>query len=132
MSELPLPSRISVSVLPGVVPAGRGSGVSDPQAGHCVEQALVQLAADRLPALGAPDLDAVEGADDHGVTLEACVLPEPRRQEDASLRVGLDLDRAGRERPNCVVRRLALADLLGQAACHLTEALHGPDAEAVL
>jgi hypothetical protein len=94
------------------------------------EQAC-RFTADRLPAIGVPDLDAVDRPDDDGVLVESGELPESRGDEDATLGVGFHLARAGTQRPHGVVRSQALMNLLGEPIGHLAESFDRPDAQAV-
>ena len=77
----------------------------EPEGGHRLDEAVVGDPGLVVPPTRVPDLDAVDGSDHHGVTVEMCELAQALRDGDAPLAVGADLVGVGGERS----QRLAFA-----------------------
>ena len=85
---------------------------------RCGEVVGAHLVGRGRPASGLPQLDVIERSDDHDLSLQAAEVAQAGRDDDASLRVELNLECAGkeeaREGAGSSVGIALLADSLGQ------------------
>src|SRR5690348_15121110 len=108
---------------------GKGETELSERQGKVAEVFASQLVEVGLPALAAPDLEAVAGADDHGLAIEPGVLAQLGRDDDAALGVQLDLEGGGEELALDGVALAGVRDVVQRLGLALP-GVHGVDREA--